>query len=156
MTHKVKIEFREANRKDFRLIKKIIRKEDMEELKASSGKRFEDVIDETRDVTDFAIAGYADGKLIALFGIRTITSVTKTGAIWMFGSKFLPKYSLTFLRNCKKCVKVMTEDYPLVFNFVDSRNKMIINWLKWIGFIFEESRPHGPQKIPFCKFYMKK
>jgi len=155
MTHKPVVEFKEADRNDFRLMKRIMRDEDRRELEASSGKRFEDIVDKTRDVTDFAVAGYCDGKLIAIFGVRRITAVTKTGAIWMFGTKFLPKHSRVFLKHCKKCVEVMLENYPIVYNYVDERNTMIINWLKWLGFTFEEAKPYGPQGLPFYKFYMK-
>lgn len=155
MTHKSKVEFKQADRNDFRLMKRIIREEDRQELEASSGKRYEEIIDKTRDVTDFAVAGYYDGKLIAIFGVRSVTAVTKTGAIWMFGTKFLPKNQRVFLRHCKRCVEVMLENYPIVFNYVDARNTMIINWLKWIGFTFDSVGPYGPNKIPFYKFYMK-
>ena len=155
MTHKPIVLFRTADRNDFRLMKRIMRDEDRRELEASSGKRFEDIVDKTRDVTDFAVAGYCDGKLIAIFGVRRITAVTKTGAIWMFGTKFLPKNKKVFLKHCRRCVQVMLENYPLVYNYIDERNTMIINWLKWLGFTFEEAKPYGPQGLPFYKFYMK-
>lgn len=153
MTHKV--EFKQADRSDFRLMKRIIREEDKQELEASSGKRYEEIIDKTRDATDFAIAGYCSGKLIAIFGVGSATVVTKTGIIWMFGTKFLPKNQKVFLQHCKRCVEVMLENYPIVFNYVDARNTMVINWLKWIGFTFGNAEPYGPNKMPFYKFYIK-
>lgn len=156
MTKEKGVYFKEADRKDFKLMKKIIRKEDREELEASTGKRYEDIIDKTRDVSDISFAGYYDGKLIALFGVRTLSMMTQTGAIWMFGSKFLPAHQRVFLKHCKKCVEVMLEDYQKVFNFVDERNTMVIRWLKWLGFTFEDSQPYGPKRMPFYKFYLEK
>jgi hypothetical protein len=155
MTHKPVVKFKEANRKDFYLMKQIMRNEDRRELEAASGKKFKDVVDKTQYNTDFAIAGYCDKKLIAIFGVTRITAVTKTGAIWMFGTKFLPENKKVFLKHCKKCIEVMIENYPIVYNFVDKRNIMIINWLKWLGFTFEDAKPYGPNGLLFYKFYMK-
>jgi hypothetical protein len=148
--------FKEADRKDFKLMKRIIRNEDRIELEASSGKSYEDIIDKTRDMTDTAFAGYYDGKLVAIFGVRTLSILTKTGAIWMFGTKHLPVHQRVFARHCKKCVEVMLEDYKKVFNYIDHRNTMVIRWLKWLNFTFEEAKPYGPKKVPFYKFYMEK
>ena len=48
----------------------------------------------------------------------------------------------------------MLENYSRVFNYVDARNTMVIGWIKWLNFTFEEPKPYGPKKIPFYKFYL--
>lgn len=47
----------------------------------------------------------------------------------------------------------MQAQTPILFNCVDQRNEVHINWLRWLGFKFVRIIPeYGIQKLPFIEF----
>ena len=46
----------------------------------------------------------------------------------------IKKIKIKFLRECKNRVEEMSDRFPVLFNYIDSRNKLHLTWLKWCGF----------------------
>ena len=74
------------------------------------------------------------------------------GSIWMVGTDDLKKISLSFLRHSKKVCDVIKGKHQLLHNYVDSRNKLHINWLKWMGFTIIGKVNYGIENRKFYEF----
>ena len=85
-----------------------------------------------------------DGKTAGMAGVGD------KGDIWMLCTPDIHRYPITFAREAKRYVDSRTE--PLLWNIVDSRNKMHLKLLKFLGFKFLRKLKHGPNNITFIEF----
>lgn len=91
------------------------------------------------------------GKPVGIFGVVP-TSVEGLGGIWLVGTPEMtaPENRMRFLRESKKWVDRFHEQYPTLGNYIDSRNTVHVEWVKWLGFqIHEETLING---VPFYMF----
>ena len=100
-------------------------------------------------------AGLVDGRVVCMFGIAAPTLMSFTGVPWLLGSEELARHWRYFLRANIPVVARMREEYDVLANYVDARNKTAIRWLKWLGFDIKEAQPYGPDGLPFHRFEMK-
>ena len=133
----------------------VLRDADRRELEASSGREALKVLVDSIRISTKSIVGLYDGKIIALFGVAPEVLLEGRGCVWMVGSKYLPKIPRVFLTYCEMCMNELKVGYNYLFNHVDARNKIAINWLKWLGFTIEEAKPYGAYKLPFHRFYLE-
>jgi hypothetical protein len=88
------------------------------------------------------------GHNVALAGV----SPMKDGSamIWMVGTPDIANHKIEFLRYGQKWLKEVTEPYTFVFNWVDARNTVHLNWLKWCGFsLINRHEQFGAEGLPF-------
>jgi len=85
-----------------------------------------------------------DGKTAGMAGVG------KDGDIWMLCTPDIHRYPITFAREAKRYVDSRTE--PLLWNIVDSRNKVHLKLLKFLGFKFLRKLKHGPNNVTFIEF----
>jgi hypothetical protein len=105
----------------------------------------------------FCFSIITDNEVLAMGGIlRPQDLLVKEAAIWFLTSQKLDKVERTFLRQCRNFIKTMLELYPVLYNYVDIRNKPAILWLKWIGAEFGEIIPFGVDNRMFQYFTFKK
>lgn len=100
-------------------------------------------------------AGLADGEVMCMFGIYTVTDLSSIGYPWLLGAKKLSRHARAFLRRNVSFMAQAREEFDLLFNFVDARNKAAIRWLGWLGFEVAEPRPYGIEQLPFHYFEMR-
>lgn len=102
------------------------------------------------DVSDRPLVIEYNGQPIAMFGV----SGTKgsIGVPWMLATDGIKKIKKAFLRECRDYVEEMHENYPVLTNFVWSKNIVHIAWLKWLGFQFGETKSLGPDNELFIHF----
>ena len=73
--------------------------------------------------------------------------------VWMLATDELLSYRTTFLRESRQWVDRLAEHFTL-WNFVDERNEVHVDWLKWLGCEFFPGRtsPYtGTQLLFFTK-----
>ena len=150
---------RKARVSDAKILAPHLRKADKAEIKALLGLSPEIVLEASiRDSAKTYSVTSLDGKEIyAIFGVATANATS--GMIWLLGSEAMFKAArVSFIRNSKFWVDKLMENYEILFNVVDCRNKKHIRWLKWIGFTFAEAPlgKFGVEKRPFYQFYMHK
>ena len=59
----------------------------------------------------------------------------------------------TFLRRSKVELDKIIQEYPVLFNVVDARNKIHVRWLQWMGFTFiKKHSEYGPEGRLFYEF----
>lgn len=95
------------------------------------------------------IAGQAE----VLFGVCA-SDLPSFGLVWLMGTQRLFKERPTlFLRQSRTWLAELHTLYPALGNFVDCRNTVHVNWLRWLDFKFlgyHES--FGVAQIPFYEF----
>ncbi len=148
-----------------RLAGMTLRKADIDEMKAVTGlnNTWAALKSAVRNSTEWTEISYDDetGEIITLFGLGSFRSgavkpcLHSVGIPWMVASPNLYKHKKLFMRYSKKIIKEMLDQFPLIANYVDSRNTLHIRWLKHMGFKFtgELQEING---VMFKHFYMKR
>jgi len=92
------------------------------------------------------------GALIALFGVVPDAGITRSGMIWLLGSDELAKHRFAVLRWSHLWVARLHERYDHLWNYIDARNDVHMNWLRSCGFRFVQLvECHGFEERPFWK-----
>ncbi len=97
--------------------------------------------------------GLADGRVMCMFGVGHASLVSRVGIPWMLTSYEIEKHGKQFLvfsrRYIERCVK---PDFDYLYNLVDERNTVAVEWLRWLGFKIHDPQPAGPDQQPFHLF----
>jgi hypothetical protein len=111
-----------------------MRKEDIQEIEASSGlKPLEALINGWElSIHQKTICG-DNNEPIAMFGI------VLPNVVWMLATDKLSEIKIYFLKRCRDYIENLQLTYPLLTNYVDERNTVHIKWLKFCGFKFYET-----------------
>jgi hypothetical protein len=95
------------------------------------------------------------GGLVALFGIAPLgTILTPLGAPWLLGTDRVSRHAGILIKLSREYVARWQEQFPLLANFVDARNKASIRYLERVGFKFDPPAPFGAQGLPFHRFHL--
>tara|TARA_X000001382_G_scaffold10860_1_gene7431 strand:- start:544 stop:1005 length:462 start_codon:yes stop_codon:yes gene_type:complete len=131
----MKIDEIETTSKHIKLLSKDLRKADENEIVAKTG---------TTDIqktllTGFAMTNYCrsffvDGKIAGVYGVVSSLDDKNIGSPFLLCTPKIKKIKIKFLRECKNRVEEMSDKFPVLFNYIDSRNKLHLTWLKWCGF----------------------
>tara|TARA_B100000287_G_scaffold408067_1_gene434070 strand:- start:357 stop:818 length:462 start_codon:yes stop_codon:yes gene_type:complete len=94
------------------------------------------------------------GHLMAMGGV--VPEGENIGRIWLLGCQSMFDDSIDkrwFLRKSKEKLAEMQSLYPLLFNMVDARNEVHVNWIRWLGFTFiKKHLEWGPEQMMFYEF----
>jgi hypothetical protein len=130
-----------------------LRKEDLDEIRANSGRDPLEALLYGVQVSTPAYTIIHDNNPVAIFGAGPLP-FPNLGFIWMLGSPELMKCQIPFLRQSKRWIEQMHTDVaPMLCNVVDARNEVHIKWLKWCGFTFiKRHEEFGVERRPFLEF----
>ncbi len=145
---------RQATIADVKALAPRLRKADKDEVRATIGFFSTKYLLEARCISDLCnVLLSPSGDVVGIYGVVNVPAKVKLGAIWMHATDELTTLQFTFLKNCKKEIQRLNEQYALLFNFVDARNTVHIKWLQWCGFNFINKRSHfGEERRPFYEF----
>ena len=151
MLNQLKPHLRVATEQDCIYLSENLRKEDYQEIKEVSGlPPLASLIIGLRISDVPLVICDENNKPVAMLGV---VPQGLFGVIWMVGTEELKKISLSFIKNCKGVCDVLQKNYQLLCNFVDARNTLHINWLKWMGFTFiNKHQQHGVERRLFYEF----
>ena len=79
-----------------------------------------------------------------------MAGVDDGGQIWMLCTTAIHDYPVTFAREAKRYVE--RQEDKILWNIVDSRNKVHLKLLQFLGFKFLREIEHGPNKLTFIEF----
>ncbi len=96
---------------------------------------------------DFLWAYHVDEVLVLIYGC------TRSGSPWMLGTDALNAHIKELTVRTKVAVCMMLQQWPILSNVIDVRQKMTIRWLKTIGFTFKETFEIKPG-LPVIRFEM--
>ena len=92
----------------------------------------------------------AGDKPVALMG-TVETEKAGTARVWFLATEELHKHNVSFLKGCKDVIELLQNKYHTLENFVPIENQSTIKWLKWCGFLFDESY-YSHNNYKFLKF----
>ena len=147
-----------ATREDAIELAKNLRKEDLGEIAHGSGLPPETALRYALAISNIAYAVMKEDRVVALFGIAEDLhwdNQVGTGHPWMLASPELTSIRKSFLRECRGYVQGWLDHHKALEGFVWSKNEVHIQWLKWLGFQFDEPAPYGITNELFMRFHMK-
>lgn len=93
-----------------------------------------------------------NGEPIAIFGIAPIHMLDNKAAIWLLATDEFIKIKKTFIKLSKQCIEHFLSFYPVLFNYVDVRNRKSLLYLKWCGAELSKPSPYGIDSRDFVHF----
>lgn len=94
----------------------------------------------------------SEGNLICLLGVGPVSMLTGTGRPWLLGTELLDKHLTALARLSPRFLRHILAAFPHLENWVDSRNRATIRWLRHLGFVIHPARPIGLRGVPFHRF----
>lgn len=88
-----------------------------------------------------ALAAYTDRGIACVVGVSKPSLLGDDACIWMLGHQDLEKYSVRFLKESRRVLAQILENYRLVENYVDAENTLTLRWLEWLGFTIDRDKP---------------
>jgi hypothetical protein len=150
-----KYEIRDATEEDVEFLATRLRKMDLKEIAAGSGRFPRAVLRSGLRTSVFCRVGLADGEPICIYGVRAASALSVEAIVWMLGTDQLHKHAMKFGRECGIQVKEMLKDFKVILNYCHAENKLTIRWLKWLGFTLNKPKPYGRKQELFHLFYLE-
>lgn len=129
-----------------------IKAPDIAELKATSNMTPEEGLLDCLRRSVIAWTWVKDGRPVFMFGIACNGYMDGKGLPWGLGTDEACKFPKMFIRGSRKAFKEVTGLFPHLENYVDSRHKAAIRWLKHIGFTIHDPEPIGRNGELFHRF----
>ena len=92
-----------------------------------------------------------DGQVACIFGVMVL-SLLYPAAPWMLATETFGREPLRTARISARLLRSMLRLHGHLQNYVDVRNTLAIQWLKWLGFEMSEPLPFGPYGRLFHRF----
>ena len=152
------LKFRRITYKDVDLFSSMtLRQADIDELRVATGfpKPMDALRSSVAHSTEWSeiCQDTNTGEILTLFGLGRISE--DIGVPWMVASPNLIKYRKVLMRYSKKIIQEMLDQFPLLNNYVDSRNEVHIHWLRHMGFTFT-GKDLMIRGIPFKYFFKRR
>lgn len=118
-----------------------LRPADLDEIEATSEEPPLASLLSSLLASDMAWVGLRGGTPVCIFGVAP-TPLPGAGNVWMMGTPEIDEIPVAFLRRTGPYLRQMHERYPLLWNYIDARNRKSMDWLDWSGFRLLEAHPH--------------
>ena len=152
----LKLKFKRITIKDMDEISHFeIRQADLNEMRVVSGSNkplatlLKSAIERSTEWVEICLDNNT-GEVYTIYGLGNCEGF---GVPWMIGSPSITKHKKDLLQYSKLIIKEMLNQFPLIHNYVDSRNKAHIRWLKHMDFNFYEERDFVLHGVLFKYFY---
>ena len=147
---------RNSMQEDVEFLNTKLRQSDVDEVWASHHHTPEEALKISITNALLCITAIKNGIPICIFGIHPDSILGNKATIWFLATDELKKHSKQFLRLSKGFISYFLEYYPLLYNFVDDRNRQSICWLKWCGANMNGAVTYGIEKMPFHYFEFRR
>jgi len=151
----MKIDEIEATSQHIKLLAKDLRPADEDEIKAKTGTtNVQKTLLKGFAMTNYCRSFFVDGKIAGVYGVVASLDDNNIGSPFLLCTPKIKKLKIKFLRECKNRVEEMSDKFPVLFNYIDSRNKLHLTWLKWCGFKIINEKTFND--VLFYGFYKEK
>lgn len=75
--------------------------------------------------------------LLGIGGLVPEDALSGTAVVWLLSSDAVERHRLCFYRLTKNAILLFNKEYPVLYNWVDSRYTRALNWLRRLGFRYE-------------------
>lgn len=143
---------RTARPRDIRPVGARMRVRDIEEVRAAAGLDPCEALWQSFEASKQCWTICApDHTPFAMFGVAPLAP--GAGAPWMLATDEFARHTLFILRNTRRYLEAMHEEFPVLTNFVDWRNRDSLTYLRAVGFEFTAFDPEfGVARVPFIQF----
>jgi hypothetical protein len=148
------VEFKQVTESFKQIIADNMRHADVVEVMASNGFTPFQAVHESTKMSKFTSAVYINGEPTAILGLNVVSALSGIGVPWLLGTDNVVKYRKQFLKNSRAVLDDMKYHCPRLVNNVHVDNTVSIQWLKWLGFEFDEPQPIGINGELFHRFHM--
>jgi|ERR1041384_7671963 hypothetical protein len=148
------LEIRRVVHEDANKLARRLRAADLQEIKANLGEDPLSVLQKGVAESDpcYAVVNEED-EPVALFGVVPDTADADVGVVWLLASDELAEHPFFVLRNTRKWVEELQQQYRVLWNHIDARNELHIRWLQWSGFtLLRRIENFGVEQRPFYEF----
>lgn len=130
-----------------------LREADRDELRASHGGDPEEVLKESWQASSRSwLILDRTGLPIGIFGVAPAIAAG-VGIVWMLGTDGIEAEAFSVARQTRGFVEEMNALYPTLWNFIDARNEVSLEWLLRAGFrIIDVDLQHGVEGRTFLEF----
>lgn len=137
----VRFTVREARKEDAETLSCSLREADLNEIVASTFETPREVL-ERGIATSRPCRAIVDAldRPVALFGV--VPDGSDCGLVWLLGSNDLALARIAVFRRGLALVEELQRAYPVLYNWVDVRNALHLEWLLWCGFRVVGSDDH--------------
>jgi len=143
------VNIREANIDDAYYLTDKLRQADLDECLASHGVNGDQAILLSYNNSTVTYVAEIDGVVICMFGV---VKYADGGYPWLLGTDLMSTIPVTFLKQSRKYIYGFLKEFKHLENYVDARNSLSIQWLKWLGFHMEDPKPYGMNQELFHRF----
>lgn len=144
--------FSPANTDDVAWLAPRLRKADLREIEAASGRHPAQALRAGLEASDAPMAVIEHGRPIAMFGVVPALPGRELGAPWLLGTDRILANWREFVRLSRPTFAKVTAPYTSLRNHVDRRNTVHVRWLRWLGAEFHACEPYGHAGLPFWSF----
>lgn len=145
------LKVRKARPEDAAYLAANLRKDDINELRATGSTDIERTICEGIEWSEecyVAVDGNDNPEIV--FGV-VATEDAIFGSVWMLGTDAIEKHWVQVLRETREWLTKLFGNFRIVGNSVWSGNALHIRWLQWAGFTFlREIEHNGNQFYEFA------
>ena len=130
-----------------------LRLDDLKELKASNLTSLQ-ALKEGFRISEKTYSVFADKKIIGMFGYSIKNMPKGYTNVWFLGSNEIEKYPLFFIKEGKKFINKLKEQYK-IFHIVYSKNITHIKYIECMGLFVDKNNPifHPETNEKFYPFY---
>lgn len=93
-----------------------------------------------------------DNLIVGMFGYSLMELNGLSAVVWFLGSDEIEKYPIPFIREGKKFINKLKNNYK-IFNLVYSENKTHIEYIKRLGLVVDETQEIQINGEVFHPFY---
>lgn len=133
---------------DVQKLYKILRKDDLDEIKALGSLPLNSLLDGYL-FSDECYSIFVNNDIIGMFGFNK-----QIHAIWFLGSEVCSLFPKEWIKLARYYIKHFLDISPILANTISTNNKLHINWLKRMGAVF--SAPYLINNTFFQDFYIIK
>lgn len=128
-----------------------LREADLNEIQAATGKPPEAALLSSIAASSVATAIIIDGVPEGLFGVVEINPLV--GVVWAVGTDGMVRLHRRFYTEGKSWLAELHVRWPVLINYIDTRNTVHLRWLKRMGAEFLSIEPqYGYERRPFVLF----
>lgn len=150
-----KLIVRDVRAGDVETIAANLRNADIDEIYGSCGRcDYLEVVREGAAHSTLLWTIEVDGAPAGVFGVTECAGV---GVPWMLGTPALERAPKQLTKLGRAYVRLMSDKYATLLNYVDARSLKSVYWLARLGFtVQKDTEPYGVFGLPFHRFGMQR
>ena len=121
-----------------------LRDEDREEVSLIYGEDWLKKALSSSMSSDFSIMKIITHKgtrPFAMGGVCPLEGNPKIGCVWLLSTPEVQQHQIPLLRTLKRYTEEFDSEFDLTYNYIYKKNHLAKNWLKWLGYRFDNPHP---------------